>query len=156
MKNWTSDLGLTRLDGTPVGDALDGKVLLVVNVASYCGYTPQYPGLVDLHHELAGESFAVVGVPCNQFGAQEPGSAEDIARFCTTMYAVDFPLLAKQDVNGPARSALYRHLIGSGADVKWNFEKFVVDKTGTVRARYGSGTKPQDATLRTAIADALG
>ena len=154
--SWYRDLDLKKLDGSPVGDALAGKVLLVVNVASYCGYTPQYEGLVALHHELEGGAFAVVGVPCNQFGAQEPGTADDIATFCTTRYAVDFPLLEKQEVNGPDRSSLYRHLVGDGADLRWNFEKFVVDKDGRVRARFGSRTRPEDGALRTAIVEALG
>lgn len=153
---WYRDIGLRRLDGTPVGDELAGKALLIVNVASQCGYTPQYTGLVALHGELAGQGFAVVGVPCNQFGAQEPGSAEQIAEFCTTRFAVDFPLLEKQDVNGPDRSALYTHLIGGGEPIRWNFEKFVVDKAGVVKARFGSRTKPEDGPLRVAVADAIG
>lgn len=153
---WYDELGLERLDGTPIGEALADKALLIVNVASRCGFTPQYEGLVALHHELAGDVFSVVGVPCNQFGAQEPGSPDEIATFCRTTYAVDFPLLAKQDVNGPGRSALYRHLIGDGADIRWNFEKFVVDKSGRVTARFGSRTRPEDSELRVAIADAIG
>ncbi len=163
---WYKDLGLKRLDGSPVGDELAGKALLIVNVASQCGYTPQYSGLVALHDELAGQGggqpfgpsaggFAVVGVPCNQFGAQEPGSAEQIAEFCATRFAVDFPLLEKQDVNGPNRSPLYAHLVGGGEAIRWNFEKFVVDKNGVVKARFGSRTKPEDGPLRVAIADAI-
>lgn len=153
--SWYQGLGLKRLDGTPVGDELEGKALLVVNVASRCGFTPQYEGLVGLHGELAGEGFAVLGVPCNQFGAQEPGTAEEIASFCRTNYGVEFPMLDKQDVNGANRSPLYRHLIQDGRDVRWNFEKFVVDKDGVVRARFGSRTPPEDGTLRVAIADAI-
>ncbi|MFO0750957.1 MAG: glutathione peroxidase [Myxococcota bacterium] len=154
--SWYEGLGLKRLDGSAVGDELAGKALLVVNVASACGYTPQYKGLVTLHGELGGDGFAVVGVPCNQFGAQEPGTPEEIATFCETRYAVDFPLLEKQEVNGAGRSALYRHLIGGGADIKWNFEKFVVDKDGKVTARFGSKVRPEDAELRTAVAAAIG
>lgn len=153
---WYKDLGLKHLDGSAVGDELADKALLIVNVASACGYTPQYTGLVALHGELAGQGFAVVGVPCNQFGAQEPGSAEQIAEFCATRFSVDFPLLEKQEVNGAGRSALYAHLVGSGDDIKWNFEKFVVDKNGAVKGRFGSRIKPEDATLRSAIADAIG
>jgi len=153
--SWYQGLGLKRLDGTPVGDELADKALLIVNVASQCGYTPQYTGLVALQAELAGQGFAVVGVPCNQFGAQEPGSTEQIAEFCTTRFAVDFPLLEKQDVNGPDRSALYAHLIAGGDPIKWNFEKFVVDKDGVVKARFGSRTKPEDAPLRQAIVAAI-
>jgi glutathione peroxidase len=152
--SWLSGLGLEKLDGTPVGDSLDGKVLVVVNVASFCGYTPQYAGLEALHRE-AGDGVAVVGVPCNQFGAQEPGTAGEIATFCETRFGVSFPLLAKQDVNGAGRSALYQHLIGSGEDVKWNFEKFVVDASGKVVARFPSRVKPEDASLKQAVAKAL-
>jgi len=153
--SWISELGLETLDGTPVEDSLDGKVLLVVNVASFCGYTPQYAGLEALARE-AGDAVRVVGVPCNQFGAQEPGTAGEIATFCETRFGVTFPLLAKQDVNGTARSALYRHLIGDGEDVKWNFEKFVVDPSGVVVARFPSRVKPEDASVKQAIATALG
>ncbi|MCC6620551.1 MAG: glutathione peroxidase [Deltaproteobacteria bacterium] len=144
---------LTRLDDSPVDEALDGKPWLVVNVASYCGYTPQYEGLQALAAETP--DLFVIGVPCNQFGFQEPGSPEDIARFCETTYGVTFPLLSKQDVNGPDRSALYRHLVGDGPDVKWNFEKFVVDRQGRVIARFPSRTRPEDGALREAIAAAL-
>lgn len=155
MKPWYSGLGLKYLDGRVVGDELAGRAWLVVNVASFCGYTPQYAGLVALHHESSDAGLVVVGVPCNQFGAQEPGTPAEIAKFCNTKYAVDFPLLEKQDVNGPDRSALYRHLIGDGADVRWNFEKVVVGKDGRVVARFGSRTKPEDGSLRTALAEAL-
>lgn len=157
--SWYSSLGLTKLDGAPLGEALAGKVVLFVNVASECGYTPQYEGLVALQRELGAGDFTVVGVPCNQFGAQEPGTPEAIAEFCRTAYAVDFPLLHKQDVNGPERSALYAHLVdsavGAGKPIAWNFEKFLVDRTGAVRARFPSRTKPESATLKTAIAEAL-
>jgi glutathione peroxidase len=153
--SWYEGFGLKRLDGTPVGDALADKALLVVNVASRCGYTPQYDGLVALNGELGGEGFVVVGVPCNQFGAQEPGTADEIAEFCRINYSVDFPLLEKQEVNGPERSPLYQHLIGDGPDIRWNFEKFVVDKSGAVKARFGTRSKPEDGALRVAIADAI-
>lgn len=149
---WYRDIGLRRLDGTPVGDELAGKALLIVNVASQCGYTPQYTGLVALHGELAGQGFAVVGVPCNQFGAQEPGDAAEIANFCSLTYAVDFPLFAKIDVNGDQAAPLYTYLkseapglLGSEA-IKWNFTKFLVDRAGKVVKRYAPQTKPVDIT----------
>ena len=107
--------------------AYEGKTLLLVNVASACGLTPQYKGLVALHQELAAQGAAVIGIPCNQFGGQEPGTPAEIQSFCSSQYGVDFTLLEKQDVNGDKRSPLYRHLVGDGADIEWNFEKFVVD-----------------------------
>lgn len=147
---------LTRLDGSPLpAHELEGKVCLFVNVASHCGYTPQYRGLQALQDALADKGFTVVGVPCNQFGAQEPGSPEEIAAFCQRSYGVSFPLLEKQEVNGPGRSPLYTLLVGSeaggGADVKWNFEKFLVDRSGRVVARFPSRVEPEGAELRTAI-----
>ncbi|MCB9729723.1 MAG: glutathione peroxidase [Deltaproteobacteria bacterium] len=153
---WYSGLELRTLDGDPLPeDAFEGKALLFVNVASRCGLTPQYTGLVRLHSELGGEGFEVVGVPCNQFGAQEPGSPEEIRTFCATTYGVDFPLLEKQDVNGPDRSALYRHLIGDGPDIEWNFAKFLVAPDGTVVKRFAPQTPPEDGLLRVAIAEAI-
>jgi glutathione peroxidase-family protein len=153
---WYADLALRALDGTPLpAAALDGKALLFVNVASRCGLTPQYTGLVALHGELGGDGFAVVGVPCNQFGAQEPGTPDEIQTFCATRYGVDFPLLDKQDVNGPSRSPLYRHLVGDGPAIEWNFAKFLVGPDGTVLQRFSPQTTPEDALLRVAIADAV-
>lgn len=150
---WYSGLGLEKLEGGAVGDELAGKVWLVVNVASFCGYTPQYAGLQALSKE--SDEVAVIGVPCNQFGAQEPGSANDIATFCESKFGVTFPMLAKQDVNGANRSALYRHLVGDGDDIKWNFEKFVVDRKGQVVARFPSRAKPEGPEIKAALADAL-
>ena len=150
---WYSGLGLEKLEGGAVGDELAGKVWLVVNVASFCGYTPQYAGLQALSQESS--DLAVVGVPCNQFGAQEPGTAKDIATFCETKFGVTFPMLAKQDVNGANRSALYRHLVGDGDDIKWNFEKFVVDRHGQVVARFPSRARPDGPEIKAAIAEAL-
>jgi glutathione peroxidase len=138
---------------------LRGKVVLVVNVASRCGYTPQYTGLERLHGELSGEGFVVVGFPCNQFGAQEPGSELEIREFCSTRYDVTFPLAAKIEVNGPGRHPLYGWLTsaanGYPGDVQWNFEKFLVGRNGRLIRRYPSGTKPEDNGLRTDIAEAL-
>jgi glutathione peroxidase len=127
-----------------------GKVLLVVNVASKCGFTPQYEGLEALHRRYGDKGFEVLGFPCNQFGAQEPGNAEEIANFCSLTYDVTFPLLGKIDVNGKGAAPIYRHLkseapglLGSEA-IKWNFTKFLVDRSGKVVKRYAPQTKPED------------
>lgn len=151
---------LTTLTGQPLPpETLTGKVVLFVNVASRCGYTRQYAGLQALFAELKGRDFVIVGVPCNQFGKQEPGTAEEIQSFCSLTYGVDFPMLQKQDVNGADRSPLYAQLVGSaaggGADIKWNFEKFLVGRDGAVIARYGSKVTPADPDLRAAIEAAL-
>ena len=152
--------GLTS-DTDVLGGVAD-KVVLVVNVASKCGLTPQYTGLEALHNEFAGQGFSVVGVPCNQFGAQEPGSAEEIMTFCSTTYGVTFPLTEKVDVNGSARHALYEKLTpvqdgeGHSGDIRWNFEKFLVGKDGTTVVRFGPMVAPDDAVLRAAITKALG
>ncbi|KRO41062.1 MAG: glutathione peroxidase [Acidimicrobium sp. BACL19 MAG-120924-bin39] len=151
--------GLTG--GTDVLGGVANKVVLVVNVASKCGLTPQYTGLEALHNEFAGQGFSVVGVPCNQFGAQEPGSAEEITTFCSTTYGVTFPLTEKVDVNGSARHALYEKLTpvqdgeGHSGDIRWNFEKFLVGKDGTTVVRFGPMVAPDDAVLRAAITKAL-
>jgi glutathione peroxidase-family protein len=151
-----ADLDLVALDGTPLSaETLAGKVVLFVNVASRCGFTPQYEGLQALFEEKKAEGFVIVGVPCNQFGGQEPGKAEQIATFCSVNYGVTFPLLAKQKVNGPDRSALYELLIGDGSDVEWNFEKFVVGRDGRIRARFPSDVAPEAAELRAEIDAAL-
>jgi glutathione peroxidase len=154
------DLPLAAIDGQPgLLQSLRGQVLLLVNVASRCGYTPQYTGLERLHRELAGQGFSVLGLPCNQFGAQEPGSEAQILEFCQTKYAVTFPLAAKLEVNGPGRHALYAWLTdparGHPGDVQWNFEKFLVGRDGRLLGRYPSGTKPEDAGLLQDIAEAL-
>ena len=151
--------GLTG--GTDVLGGVANKVVLVVNVASKCCLTPQYTGLEALHNEFAGQGFSVVGVPCNQFGAQEPGSAEEITTFCSTTYGVTFPLTEKVDVNGSARHALYEKLTpvqdgeGHSGDIRWNFEKFLVGKDGTTVVRFGPMVAPDDAVLRAAITKAL-
>ncbi|MEW6642384.1 MAG: glutathione peroxidase [Pseudomonadota bacterium] len=126
-----------------------GQVLLIVNTASQCGFTPQYEGLEALYRAHASRGFSVLGFPCNQFGRQEPGSAEDIASFCSTNYQVTFPLFAKIDVNGESAHPLYEHLkaarpglLGSQA-IKWNFTKFLVDRHGQVVARHAPTTAPQ-------------
>ena len=138
---------------------LRGKVVLAVNVASKCGLTPQYTGLEQLQRELRDQDFTVVGFPCNQFGAQEPGSEAQIVQFCQTNYDVSFPMSAKLDVNGPKRHALYQFLTspdtGIAGDITWNFEKFLIGRDGRVLKRYPPPTKPQDNGLMQDIADAL-
>ncbi|HTT03613.1 MAG TPA: glutathione peroxidase [Steroidobacteraceae bacterium] len=155
------DVPVQGIDGSAdLLAGLRGKVTLAVNVASRCGLTPQYAALESLHRELSPENFAVVGFPCNQFGAQEPGSEPEILQFCRTRYDVTFPLSAKLEVNGPARHPLYRLLtsIESGfpGDISWNFEKFLIGRDGRVLKRYPPQTKPQDNGLLQDIADALG
>jgi len=136
-----------------------GKVVLAVNVASQCGLTPQYTDLEGLHEELAGEDFAVVGFPCNQFGAQEPGSGEEIQAFCSTNYGVTFPLSAKLEVNGAGRHPLYAWLTdpanGHAGDIQWNFEKFLIGRDGKLLNRYAPTVKPRDNGLMNDIAAAL-
>ena len=132
-----------------------GKVLLIVNTASKCGFTPQYEGLEKLHAELSGRGLAVLGFPCNQFGAQEPGSEAEIGEFCRLNYGVAFPVFAKIEVNGPGAHPLYVWLKSQAkgffgtSSIKWNFTKFLVDRQGKVVRRYGSTTKP--AAIRGAI-----
>lgn len=139
--------------------SLRGKVILAVNVASKCGLTPQYTGLETLQQDLAGEDFAVVGFPCNQFGAQEPGSEQEIQTFCSTKYGVTFPMSSKLDVNGAARHPLYAWLTspanGFPGDIQWNFEKFLIGRDGKLLGRYPPTTKPEDKGLMQDIAEAL-
>jgi len=144
------DIEVNTLDGQPATLAdYKGKTVLVVNVASKCGLTPQYAGLERLHEQFADKGFAVLGFPCNQFGAQEPGSPEEIATFCSTTYGVTFPMFEKIDVNGPDRHALYDTLTsvedaeGKAGDVVWNFEKFLIGPDGTVVGRYRPLTEPE-------------
>jgi glutathione peroxidase len=138
---------------------LKGKVVLAVNVASRCGLTPQYTGLEELHEELASEGFSVVGFPCNQFGAQEPGSEREIQMFCTANYGVTFPMSTKLEVNGAGRHPLYAWLTdpanGHPGDIQWNFEKFLVGRDGRLLKRYAPTVKPRDNGLMQDIADAL-
>ena len=138
---------------------LHGKVALAVNVASKCGYTPQYAGLEELYKELGPKNFTVVGFPCNQFGAQEPGTAAEIQSFCSLNFGVTFPLSAKIDVNGPHRDPLYAWLTapenGFPGDIGWNFEKFLIDRAGRVVRRYPAGTKPTEPGLLQDIANVL-
>ena len=138
-----------------------GKALLIVNVASKCGLTPQYTGLEELHAKYGDRGFAVLGFPCNQFGAQEPGSSEEIATFCSTTYGVTFPMYEKVDVNGDDRHAIYDELTktadgeGYAGDIRWNFEKFLVAPSGEIVARFSPIVTPEAPELVEAIEGAL-
>jgi glutathione peroxidase len=126
----------------------EGQVLLIVNTASACGFTPQYKGLEALHQDLAPRGFAVLGFPCNQFGGQEPGDAAQIEQFCSTNYAITFPMFAKIDVNGDKAHPLYKFLKNEksgllGSSIKWNFTKFLVDRSGKVVARHAPTARPE-------------
>ena len=167
MKQTTDDrsiheIELPLLNGQPGSLAdYEGKVVLAVNVASRCGFTPQYAGLERLHEAYADRGFTVLGFPSNQFMGQEPGSAEQIAEFCRLNYGVTFPLYAKLDVKGPKQSPLYEILTnapddtGKAGDVKWNFEKFLVGKDGRVVRRFRSRTTPEDPAVVGAIEELL-
>jgi len=151
------DLKTRHLDGSEadLGD-FRGKVTLVVNVASECGFTPQYAGLQKLHEELAGRGFAVLGFPSNEFGGQEPGSAEQIKTFCERNYGVSFPLFAKGETKpGSGQSRVYAFLTRSGDVPNWNFCKYLVGKNGEVRAFFPSNVAPDDGALRQAVDQAL-
>jgi glutathione peroxidase len=147
-------------EASSLGDYL-GKALLVVNVASKCGLTPQYAGLEQLHETYGDRGFSVVGFPCNQFGGQEPGTAEEIETFCSTTYGVTFPMFEKIDVNGPDRHPIYDELTkvadadGTDGDIRWNFEKFLIAPDGTIVKRYSPMTAPDDAGLVADIEAAL-
>jgi glutathione peroxidase len=161
----TTDNGSSPLDveiGALQGGPADlsqyaGKAVLVVNVASKCGLTPQYTGLEKLHEQYAARGFSVLGVPCNQFLGQEPGSADEIAEFCSATYGVTFPMTEKVDVNGDARHALYERLTGfadgegHSGDIRWNFEKFLIGRDGRVVARFSPQTEPDSAEVVAAI-----
>jgi len=146
------DASLARLDGThgTLRDLTGGQPALLVNVASKCGLTPQYTGLEELQEKYGHRGFTVVGLPCNQFGGQEPGTSEEIAEFCSATYGVTFPMSEKVEVNGEDRHEVYRDLVGApnekgeAGDVQWNFEKFLVDGEGAVVARFSPTVEPQD------------
>jgi glutathione peroxidase len=149
---------LSALDGAPLDEsALQGRTVLVVNVASRCGLTPQYTGLERLQERYEERGFTVLGVPCNQFGEQEPGSAEEIQTFCSTTYGISFPMTKKLEVNGPERHPLYRTLTatpdqeGVAGDVQWNFEKFLVSADGRPVARFRPTVEPESQELTAAI-----
>ncbi|MER0243847.1 glutathione peroxidase [Streptomyces sp. HSW2009] len=156
------DVEIDALAGGPANLAqYRGKAVLVVNVASKCGLTPQYAALEELHERFAPRGFTVLGVPCNQFMGQEPGTAEEIATFCSATYGVTFPLTEKTDVNGAQRHALYAGLVdtadasGHSGDIRWNFEKFLITPDGTVSARFSPQTEPDAPEVVTAIEAAL-
>jgi len=155
------DHKLQALDGTPLDlHEYEDKALLIVNVASKCGLTPQYAGLEKIHEQYANQGFSVLGVPCNQFLGQEPGSSEEIATFCSTTYGVTFPLAEKIEVNGEAQHPLYAELTavpdadGKDGDISWNFEKFLVAPGGAV-TRFRPQVEPEDPALVGAIEAAL-
>ncbi|NUJ99967.1 glutathione peroxidase [Streptomyces lunaelactis] len=152
------DIPLRTLTGEPTSLAdYRGKAVLLVNVASKCGLTPQYAGLERLQKQYGDQGFTVLGVPCNQFAGQEPGSAEEIGSFCSATYGVTFPMLEKTEVNGAERHALYTELTqvadadGEAGDVQWNFEKFVIGKDGEVVARIRPRTEPEAPEVIAAI-----
>jgi glutathione peroxidase len=153
---------LNTLSGSPLEESsLEGRAVLVVNVASRCGLTPQYAGLERLQERYGERGFTVLGVPCNQFAGQEPGSAEEIETFCSTTYGVSFPMTEKVDVNGPDRHPLYEQLTatadadGESGDIQWNFEKFIVSSDGTPIARFRPTVEPESDELTAAIESAL-
>jgi glutathione peroxidase len=154
------DIPLKNIDGkdTSLKD-YEGKVLLIVNVASRCGNTPQYTQLQELHEEFADEGLAVLGFPCNDFGKQEPGSNEEIKEFCSTRYRVTFPMFDKIVVKGSDKHPLYEELSGEDSpfpgDVKWNFGKFLVGRDGTIVGRFSPRTKPDASEVTDAIEEAL-
>ncbi|MFC4372671.1 glutathione peroxidase [Nocardia halotolerans] len=153
------DIAVHTLTGesTTLGELAGDKAVLLVNVASKCGLTPQYSGLVELQKTYGERGFTVIGMPCNQFMGQEPGSAEEIQEFCSVTYGVDFPLLAKADVNGADRHPLYTALVetpdadGAAGDIQWNFEKFLIGRDGTVAARFRPRTTPDDTAVVQAV-----
>jgi glutathione peroxidase len=156
------DFSLRTIDGAEQRLAdYRGKAVLVVNVASKCGLTPHYRGLQQLYDEYREDGLEILGFPCNQFGAQEPGSDAEVKQFCSTNYSVSFPMFSKLEVNGPGRAPLYQWLTsqptqpdGAG-DIAWNFAKFLVGKDGRVRARFNPRTEPESNEIRNAIAEVL-
>ena len=157
------DLPVTTLQGgdTTLGGLTAGRAALVVNVASRCGLTPQYEGLEQLQREFGERGFTVVGVPCNQFSGQEPGTAEEIGTFCSATYGVSFPMTDKVEVNGPGAHPLYQRLTetrdatGHAGPIRWNFEKFLLAPSGEVVARFQPQMEPDAPELRTAIEQLL-
>src|SRR5438067_7798769 len=154
------DFTLNSIDGAPAPLSMyKGKVVLVVNVASKCGYTPQYAGLEKLYETYKDKGFVIVGVPANNFGAQEPGTNEEIKTFCSRNYNVTFPLMSKVSVKGGDKTPLYQYLTDAssktGGEIKWNFTKFLVDRKGNVIARFESAITPESADMVKAIERAL-
>ena len=154
------EIPLKDIDGKQTSlKPFEGKVVLIVNVASHCGFTPQYTALESIYEKYKVKGFVVAGFPCNQFGAQEPGTAEEIKQFCSSKYNVTFPLYEKLEVNGPNRHPLYVSLAGKESpfpgDIKWNFSKFLVGRDGKIVKRFDSQTKPDSAEVTSAIEAAL-
>ena len=154
--DWTRDL--TSISGEPLDPALlEGRTVLVVNVASQCGLTPQYEGLERLQRRFGSDTFSVLGIPCNQFAGQEPGTPEEIQAFCATTYGTTFPLTEKLDVNGRHSHPLYQWLTqtpdadGAAGEVEWNFEKFLISPIGEIVARFRPTVAPEDETVTKAI-----
>ena len=156
------DVSISSLDGEP-GALADrkGNVTLLVNVASFCGLTPQYTGLETLHQRYGDQGFSVIGIPCNQFGAQEPGTPDEIQTFCSTNYNVTFPLTEKIEVNGEGRHDLYQQLTptadaeGHTGDIRWNFEKFLIGRNGDIVARFSPLVEPESDDVVSSIEKAL-
>lgn len=147
---------MKSIDGQPAPLAnFKGKVLLIVNVASQCGYTPQYSGLEALYEKYKDRGLVLVGVPANNFGGQEPGSDAEIKQFCTRKYSVTFPMMSKVSVKGDDKTPLYQYLTSNAGEVKWNFTKFLVGKDGKVIQKFDSGVTPESSELRSAIEKAL-
>jgi glutathione peroxidase len=154
------DFTLNSIDGAPAPlSAYKGKVVLLVNVASKCGYTPQYAGLEKLYEKYKDKGFVIVGVPANNFGAQEPGTNEEIKSFCSRTYNVTFPMTSKVSVKGADQTPLYQFLTDKGSktggDIKWNFTKFLIDKNGSVVGRFEPAVTPEAAELVKAVEQAL-
>jgi glutathione peroxidase len=154
------DIPVRTIDGRETSlREFEGRALLIVNVASQCGHTPQYAGLEQLQREFGPQGLTVLGFPCNQFGGQEPGTNEEIVEFCSATYDVTFPLFDKVEVNGPGRHPLFEQLVrqpfgdgsGAGDDISWNFEKFVVSPAGEVVGRFGFRVEPDDPDLLLAL-----
>jgi glutathione peroxidase len=151
------DFTLSSIDGKPTPlKSLEGKVVLVVNVASRCGYTPQYAGLESLYQKYRDKGLVIVGVPANNFGGQEPGTNDEIKEFCSRKYSVTFPMMSKVSVKGADMIPLYQYLTSAqGGDVKWNFTKFLAGKDGKVIARFEPGVAPESPEIAAAIEKAL-
>jgi glutathione peroxidase len=153
------DYSFTTIDGKPLDlKSLAGKAVLVVNVASYCGFTPQYTDMQELHETYGPKGLVVLGVPCNDFGAQEPRAEPEIAKFCESMYDVTFPLTAKQKVIGPDAHALYKWIAaqaGEGAAPKWNFHKYLIGKDGSLLGTWPSRVRPGSSEITEAVEAAL-
>jgi glutathione peroxidase len=151
------DFTMKQIDGQQMSlGELRGKVVMFVNVASRCGFTPQYTALEKLHQDMKAKNVVVIGVPCNQFGEQEPGTDKEIHTFCSTKYQVTFPLMAKVDVNGDAAHPFFKWLTSkSGGNVKWNFTKFVIGKDGNFVKRFESSVTPDHADVKAVITTAL-